>query len=137
MRRASSTADWNRSSSVAPRLCTVARMTPSASISSPGATATRAAASLGPRFAPTSTAITVRLLERRRAAVDPHVLRYRPVAEPRGAQRAGVACFADAIVLYDDADIVTGASAAETRDVLDRAAGRTHAVLSREVARAW
>src|SRR5947199_67114 len=125
---------------------TVARMTPSASTSSGPPIAMRASASVGPRQAPTSTAITVRLLrprgaarprgldecvrERRVAAVHPRLARDGAVAEPRGAQGARVARFGDAILLHDDGDVVAGAPAAEAGDVLDAPLLDAHAVLA-------
>src|SRR5438105_1159010 len=85
-------------------------MTPSASTSSPPAIATRTSASAGPRPVPTSTAITVRL------------------ARPRGAERARVARFGDAILLHDDGDVVASAPAAEAGDVLHGPRGGAHAI---------
>ena len=69
-----------------------------------------------------------RLLERRRAAVHAHVLWDPSVTEPRGAQRARVARFGDAILLHDDGDVVASAPAAEAGDVLHGPRGGAHAI---------
>ena len=69
-----------------------------------------------------------RLFERRTAAVHSHLVRGAAVAEPRDAQRAGVARCGDAILFHDEGDVVARAPAAEAGDVLDGPLSRAHAI---------
>src|SRR5207249_346623 len=122
-RRAKSAAAPKRSSSLAARPCTVARMTPSASTSSAGAVATPGSGAPGarrPLRAPKDARrLGDRLLDRNPPAAHARFLGHRAVAEPGPPDSAGVPRFRDPVIGHHHGDVVAGTPAAETGDVLD------------------